>query len=206
MSSQHLNKVQWVRFRNDSGDVIPGGAVIKLTGFEADDENPFFKAEQSDAFGAQASHAINDNYSVGVDRYGLCCLGQLIPAVCESTDGTPAFGEVWGPRAGGWNLRKNTGGFRIMSEGYVGDESKTRALVLPEPWWRFRGTLVADSLKGTTATVNVFSLASDAYSDTGVDITNVYNELQDLTAGDAVYCEYEVNGASFRWRIYAWEC
>ena len=203
--SEQLRGIQWIKFRNDAGSTAPAGGILRVTGYNNDAEEPFLTIDQPNTFGAQYNHAINDDLDVASGEYGYCCLGQVVPALYDSADGTPAFGELWGPRASTWKLRKNTGGFRIMSEGYVVDNSRFRALVAPVPFTRFRGTLDADLAKGFSGNVSVSYLSSGAYSDTGVNLS-AFNGLTDLTTSTVVYCEIEANGASNRWRIYAWEC
>lgn len=46
--------------------------------------------------------------------FGLATIDFPAWALYETADGTPAIGEVWGPGANSWKLRKGKQGFRVM--------------------------------------------------------------------------------------------
>lgn len=125
-----LDKLPWSSFKNDGGSTAPGNGILRITGFVPDAEYPYFTVDQPNTFGAQNLHAINDTMAVSAGKRGRCVLGAVIPALYDSADGTPAPGELWGPRNGTWKLKKDTGGFRVL--GVVSTE-KALALVAPEP-------------------------------------------------------------------------
>ena len=207
---QPLDIIPWFWFQNgDAGD-MPANAVMKLTSWSAaDPEKPFFSAVKPTAFGAQFSHAINDNAVVGTGQWGRCYLMQTVPALYDDADGTPAFGEIWGPRDNTWKLKKNTGGFRIA--GTV-DTTNKYVLVQPYPFLDFRG--IADGTIGADArgTVSIYyrnaSTSSPFYTDTTVNMDNVVNDLDaSVSSGAMVRVRWEPRSdGTGDWVIYQADC
>lgn len=198
-----LQKLLWVKFRNDSGETIPAGGVLRLTGFVVTDpEEGFYTAAKPNTYGSQYSHALNDELPVGSGKYGRCCLGQTVPALYDSADGTPAFGENWGPRDATWKLKKNTGGFRILG---VVDSGRSFALVVPQPFIRFHGVTDAAIAKDASGTVSIY-YGTGAGTDSTVNFTSVYNSFGDVAITKDVEVVWEGDSAGTSWKIVAAEC
>lgn len=201
-----LSVLQRMRFRNDAGSQAPAFGILRVTGFVADAEEPYVTVGQPNTYGSQHSHAINDEVPVEPGKFGLCTLGLTVPALYDSADGTPAFGESWGPRASTWKLKKNTGGFRVLG---VTDSANHLVLVAQEPFLNFRGTANAAIAADTRGTASIFCRSGDtAYTDTTVDTpTNgVLNDLDvEVPSGATIECRFDpyVTGGTWTesWRI-----
>lgn len=205
MNSEPLRQIQWIKFRNDAGSTAPAGGVLRVTGYNDDAEEPFLTIDQSNTFGAQYNHAINDDLDVASGDYGYCCLGAMVPALYDSADGTPAWGELWGPRSGSWKLKKNTGGFRIACNSFVGVAADYRTLIRPEPFIRFHGVTDAAIAKDASGTVSIF-YGTGAGTDSTVNMSSVYNSYGDVAITKDVECLWDGDMAGTSWRIIAAEC
>ena len=180
----HLDKIQWVTFRNDAATTAVGGAILRITGFVVTDpENPFFTVDQPNTYGSQYLHAVNDETDVAAGSYGKCCLGQIVPALYDSGDGTPAFGEQWGPRSGTWKLKKNTGGFMVLG---VAVSSRSLVLVTPAPMLVLRGQPTADVAAAATGTLTIYTGAYGSEATTGVTMAGVKNNSSCTVKGSQI--------------------
>ena len=199
--SEQLRGIQWIKFRNDAGSTAPAGGILRVTGYNNDAEEPFLTIDQPNTFGAQYNHAINDDFDVASGEYGYCCLGQIVPALYDSADGTPAFGELWGPRASTWKLKKNTGGFRVRSTSTAGVSGDFRTLIYPEPFLYFRGVAAESITENTAGNVTVYiRTGATSYTSTSVTLS-VLNDLDvNIETGATVHCVCEEYGTSVFWR------
>ncbi len=105
--SQHAT-ARWLDFNNVSGEEIPAFAVLKITGL---DSNGFLTADQYDQFGAVYPTAINGAHAVANTKNGKCTMS--FPAWVKH-NGSPAFGESWGPVSGQWDARLRSIGFSVI--------------------------------------------------------------------------------------------
>jgi hypothetical protein len=152
-------------------------------------------------YGSQGLHALNGPQAVAAGASGLCTFAMPAPAVYETSDGTPAFGEKWGPRDGSWKLRKNTGGFQIAGSP---DATHGVVLVVASPMLSFVGKTDADHDKGATGTVSIYAGSLGSESDTGANMTDVYNRFADIASGKWVRCAWNHDGQ--QWELTAAEC
>lgn len=198
-----LEKVIWVPFLNNSGETVPANGILRITGFDpSDPETSKFTVAKPNTFGAQYSHAINDMAPVPAGEIGQCALGAMVPALYDSGDGTPAFGEIWGPRSGGWKLRKNTGGFLVVG---VANQASDLVLVVPQPFTRFRGVTAEAIAQDAVGDVDVYRRSgATSYASTGGTLEALNDLDVDIDAAGAV-CEVvfdglDTDGTPF-WRI-----
>lgn len=205
MTNEPLRHILWHKFRNDAGSTAPAGGILRITGFVTDDEEPYFTIDQSNTFGSQYNHGVNDDFDVESGDYGRFCLGAMAPALYDSADGTPAWGELWGPRSGSWKLKKNTGGFRVKSASYVGAAANYRTLVMPEPFIRFHGVTDAAIAKDASGTISIY-YGTGAGTDSTVNMISVYNSYGDVAISKDVECLWDGDVAGTAWRIIAAEC
>lgn len=208
MHDEPLRKINWIKFRNDAGSTAPAGGILRITGYNNDAEEPFFTVGRPNAFGSQYFHAVNDDLDVPDGSSGYCCLGQIVPALYDSADGTPAFGESWGPQSGTWKLKKNVGGFRILSTSSytAGITGEYRCLVAVDPFVRFRGVTDASIAKGASGTISIYYGTGGTYNDTTADMSSVYNDFGDVDSAKNVECVWEGDVAGVKWKIVAAEC
>jgi hypothetical protein len=207
----NVNNRPLIGFFNDSGSLIPPFGIVFTKGNKAQasdtKEGPAqgvcISVKTPDAFGCQYNALIADEANgVGYSDQKFGAAQQLPPfiALYESLDGTPGFGEAWGP-LNSFKLRKDTGGFRIMG---VYDASKTLALVIPEPMLEFVGKTPATINKGNAGTVNIFKGTLGAEVDTGQQMTGVWNRFADVFATKWVRVSW--NWHNNRWELTAAEC
>ena len=92
----------------------------------------------------------------------------------------------------------------ILAELSIADDAILEVLDFEQ---HIRGTMDGATLKGFAGTMSLFRRAAGVYVDTGKNLS-VFNELQDRSTTDIVYCEWErdIGGSDSRWKIYAWEC
>jgi hypothetical protein len=133
---QALN-LQWIEYYNDSGEEIPAFGVMRISGMRKKDGRPVIECKKPHTFGSQGQHRINGPVPVESSQYGVCLIGNHVAALYDTADGTPAFGESWGPRDGTWKLKKNTGGFRVLGNA---DTTNGVVVVVSVPMMLDRGT------------------------------------------------------------------
>lgn len=195
-------RVTGFEFRNDSGEEIPGFACVRITGMVKVGSRNILTVGKPNTYGSQYMHRFNGPTPVASGLYGVCYLGSQVPALYDTADGTPAFGESWGPRDATWKIKKNTGGWQI-----VGNSDSTAGVVLVErvPFLRFHG--VADSAINLDAsgTVSIF-YGTGAGTDSTVNMSSVYNSFGNVSSGKDVDCVWEYDVAGTAWKIVAAEC
>lgn len=110
---------------NDSGEEVPPHAPLRMTGT---DDDGVITVEAPDADGT-TDVLFNGPGAIAVDEYGTAyaAASPLVAALHEDDD-LPAAGDPIGCEAGGWYLRTDQAGFRVL--GTVGDRF---SLVTPEP-------------------------------------------------------------------------
>lgn len=193
-----------VPYRNDAGEQIPPFGILRLTGAVTVNSRPYLKAEKPDTYGSQYLHAINGPTAVESGDYGTCYVPAesfFVRAAYDTADGTPAFGEAWGPRSGTWKLKKNTGGFQI-----IGDPDSTNGTVLVArvPMLSFIGKTDASHAKGASGTISIYAGTLGSESDTTVNMSSVWNRYANVSSGKWVRCAWD-NDAQ-KWELVSAEC
>lgn len=191
-------------FRNDSSEQIPPFAVLRLTGLVVlEQARVVLTADKPNTFGSQYLCAVNGPTPVAAGKLGVCTREPGVAALYDSADGVPAFGERWGPRAGSWKLRKNTGGFVVHG---VTNSAARLALVAPDPFVRFRGLTDAAIDKAASGTVSIYAWNGTTFADTGENMPGVLNQFADIGAGKIVECTWQGDPAGQTWILVAAEC
>lgn len=195
---------EWVEFYNNSGEEIPPFACIRVSATITRNNRNGFYASKPNTYGAQFSHRFNGPTKVAAGNWGVCTIGPQSFALYDSADGSPGFGESWGPRSGTWKLKKNTGGFRILGNA---DTSNTVVWVQPFPMLRVHGQTDAAHAKDATGVVSIFyRSASGTYTDSGENFTNVLNSFCSITAANKdVEMVWDGGNGSDYWSIVAGE-
>lgn len=100
-----------VFFKNGSGETVPAFGAMRVTAYSATNRT---------ATVAKPSSASQDRYLVNGDQPvsdGGTGWAHRLDAIAEVlydvSDGTPAYGETWGPESGSWLIHKGKRGFRI---------------------------------------------------------------------------------------------
>jgi len=186
--SSALNSQRWP-VRNDSGEEIPPFACMRITGTIAMASGEIgFLVNKPNAFGAQYSHIFNGPIPIkasgtSTQINGEGTIGLAVAALYDSADGTPAFGQSWGPRDSTWKLKKNTGGFRVMDY-YTPDTANSVVVVQSVPMLSMIGKTDAPISSGTSGTVSIYwsSLGYGGLTDTTVNVI-AYNRFADVATG-----------------------
>lgn len=199
-SSGPLGDMHWREFRNDSGEEIPAFACMRITGAEVVSTGRVtLTVGKPNTFGAQYNHVFNGPLKVANGKYGLCTRSDGAAALYDSADGTPAFGESWGPRDATWKLKKNTGGFLIE---IVTNSNDKIAAVKSCPWTSFQGKCDAAIAKNAKGTVSIYYRSSlTAYTDTTVNMDDVLNSSCAAASGDYVHCVWERDASQPYWKM-----
>jgi hypothetical protein len=104
-----------IKFLNESGETIPGFAVMQVSGWEVDRAGQdYVKVTKPDGNGEV--FLLNSPFPVADDKIGRATDESFCYALYDDAD-TPAVDEAWGPEADSWKLKKDNSGFFI-----VGDE------------------------------------------------------------------------------------
>lgn len=202
-----LCDVPWFVFRNDAGELVPAFGVVRLTGVVVlEQARVVLTGAKPNAFGCQYQCAINGPTPVAAGKFGVCTQQGAVPALFEVSDGTPAAGERWGPRDAGWKLRKNTGGFAVVGVTNSGASGPALVLVQPAPMLAFVGKTDASHAKSSTGTISIYAGTLGSESDTGVNMTGVFNRFADVDSGKWVRCEWNPSSPGSDWELTAAEC
>src|SRR5437870_4694539 len=96
----------WPEFRNENASAVPAFGCMRVTDtMTLSDGRVMFKADQPSRYGCVGDCMINGPVDVaGLDgstySYGCCNRSGIILALYDIADGTPAYGDEWGPRSG----------------------------------------------------------------------------------------------------------
>lgn len=190
-----MNSRQWVEFKNGAGEDIPAFGCIRLSGLTIPETGRVTRTgNKPNTYGSQYLHAFNGPVVCKSGEYGMCVIGQEMVALYDSSDGTPAFGEKWGPRDATWKLKKNTGGFQIVG---VTNSTKALALVVQSPMLSFIGKTDSSHAKSASGTISVWAGTTiGSESDTTANIT-AYNRFAAVGSGKWVRCEWNNDAQQF---------
>jgi len=197
-----MSPLPWFEYRNDAAEEVPAFGVLRITGVAViEPGRVILTAARPDTFGSREQCALNGPLPVPVGKVGVGTRAAFAPARYETGDGFPLVGEKWGPRDGGWKLRKNTGGFRIVG---VTNLTKGLVLVQPSPMRMFLGKTDASHSKGATGTISIYAGPLGSETDTTADMPDVYNRFANVGSGKWVRCEW--NEDANAWELTAAEC
>lgn len=123
--------IRWLPFRNDSGETIPGGAVLRPTSVIDHDGAAIITVAKPNR--SSGLHYINGPFQVeayvgGNEGYGNCSGDLPLFALYDGAVDTPALGEEWGPKLNSWKLDEYGLGFVIIG-GAVGSGDSAKVFV-----------------------------------------------------------------------------
>ena len=197
---------------NSDSSTCPAFGVFRTTGLKAVEgvtssqmplPNLPINGAQPNTYGSQYTHFLNGPVEILTTRFGTFQDDdKMMIAAYDTSDGTPAAGESWGPRTGTWLLKKNTGGFMI-----IGNLNTTQgwALVKRVPFIRFHGVTDAAIAKDASGTVSIF-YGTGAGTDSTVNMSSVYNAFGDIAITKDCECVWEGDSAGVAWKIIQGEC
>jgi hypothetical protein len=192
----------WLPFKNETGETIPAGAILKVNDYDPETEN--FSVAKYDQFGAVYPTAVNDLVAVEDDDFGVMTFTFPALVLYDDTD-TPAFGESWGPVNGQWDARLRSVGFRVI--GIESADDKTM-LVDRVHELSFFGELDSGTVaQDATGTVSVHYYATATWTeetDSNHNVTCRNPTDTTISAGQRVGCNW--HGASNQWTMLPVTC
>ena len=193
----------WHEFVNNGASQIPAYGIVRATGVSiVEPGRVVLTVDQPNTFGCQANCLVNAPAAVNAGKHGYATRSGPLVALYDTADGTPAFGDAWGPRNGTWKLKKNTGGFFALG---VTNTSSGLGLFAPLPMHTFRGKTTAASIaKGSSGTINIYTGALGSETDSGQTMPNVYNRFANAAQGKWVTCGWNFDNQG--WELIDLEC
>jgi hypothetical protein len=191
-----------MQVRNDSGDVIPAFAAMRVTGVVEVKKETVFTVDQQDT--SDAPVLINGPTPIAVwdedhPDYGVAQPGPIVAAYFDTAD-SPAVGDELGPEDGEWKLTAAGSGWvylGALADENVGLFQASGGGVL------FENSITDEAIgKGGVGTVSIQDVASDGTeTDTGRNV-EARNRYADVAVGKKVGLVRK-NGV---WFLIAAEC
>lgn len=181
----------WCSYKNTSGDTVPGNGVIVLEDIEliaSGADRAYEAAKPSTTFGR--IFAASQPFGVASNKYGLCKFFGELELLYDDADGTPAFGETWGPKPGQFSLAKGYPGFTVLG---VSDSTNHILLAVREEVSTYIGKADAGINKGASGTVSIWIGTPGSESDSTVNISSCYNRTANISSGNWVTVQF-ING------------
>ncbi len=189
-------------FRNDSGETIPAGGIMRKTGTEVTDGAIVYVMNKpTTVLDNPYQWFVNLGIDIADDGHGWCSTFEDEPGPAYYLSGTITANDWWGPKPNQWNLERYHLGFRI--DGNADNGLVTIKQHVINPLW---GTLDGALAQGNSATVSVQCHNGSAWVDTTFNLTG-YDKLMatgatDLASGTWVVCNYY----SGRWWVQEAGC
>lgn len=176
-----------VPFYNQSGEIIPAYAVMRVTGVSVMGSVPIITvAKPSSTF--QRLYLVNGPLPVSgasnqEPNFGTWAEGAAF--VLYDDANTPAYGEEWGPSNGSWKIKKYRYGFHILGGATGGDTDLVgcRQAIVNE----FYGQTDGAHNKGSTGTISIFDGNN---VDTTDNLTSVQNRYGNVAITKKVTVRY----------------
>jgi hypothetical protein len=115
--------IRWLSFRNDSGEEVPGFAVLRPTGVISVEGQAVLTIAKPDSDGG-SFYFFNGPFPVKYGKFGSGTADFPCFAAYDDSD-APQVGDVWGAKSGQWTLKKGNSGFKI-----VGGATNGRVLIV----------------------------------------------------------------------------
>jgi hypothetical protein len=192
-----LDGQQWVEVKNNNAAQVPAYGIMRITGVSVvNTGRVVITVDQPNAYGDIGTCLINGPTPIPSGLYGMGTRMGIITAYYDNGDGTPAFGDFWGPRTGTWKLKKNTGGFFCL--GGPTNSGQNLALFVPSPMLIVRGTIASDAAPDSNSALTVYTGAYGSEATTGQSISNIRNASDcTLKSGSGA----RVHSAIFDWTV-----
>lgn len=191
-----------VQFVNNASETAPAYGVMRVTGVNSAGRVEVAKPNTT----LQRLYLVNGHKDVAAGKTGkgtwLTEFGhgkQFKYVLYNTSSGTPAYGECWGPKNGQWSLEKYRYGFTIIG-GNTGTGSEARTVCLQQLVNEFRGVTDSSVAKDATGTVSI-------YDGNKVDTTdNMSSVMQDFATTVASGKDVFVRWQGGKWAMTAAEC
>jgi len=186
-------------FRNDSGETIPPGGIMRQTGTEMHADDYLVRVMDKPATTEwKMPWYVNLGEEVEDGGYATCATFRAEAGQAYYLSGTIVVGDSWGPKGGQWNLERYYPGFRIVgneADGLVYVEQREPRILAAKADGggvsaRSSTTLGSDSgtviqyRNGTTISATTFTVTT-------------YNEAATAVEADAYLQIVDIDGAWF---------
>lgn len=149
-----MSQLQWLAFRNDSGSTVPAFGIVRVTDVADVTAGIVLVGAQPNTYGCQANCFVNSMHDVLDGEYGRCTRSPVLVGLYDDSDGSPAYGDAWGPQNGTWKLKKNTGGFFCL--GAPTNTTQFLALFSPVPMTTLEAQAASLTIAPGSPTMTVF--------------------------------------------------
>lgn len=164
-------KPEVVWFRNDNAATCPMGGVVRITGVVDVKDQILLTGDMPNGSISPPPLWIVSRGPVASGKIGSAVLFDMCRAAYNVADGTPAFGEVWGPQSGDWKLRKLLYGFEIL-----GRPADGLVTAVQMPWRRQELVQLAGSLTaGGAAAANPLHWTGTVWGAAPLDPISVWD-------------------------------
>lgn len=109
---QHVGHIHY--FRNDSGETIPAGGIMRKTGTELVDGALTYVMNKPTTSEYNPPWYVNLGRDIPDDDHGWCSTFEDEDGLAYYLSGTIVVGDSWGPKGGQWNLERYYPGFFIQ--------------------------------------------------------------------------------------------
>jgi len=135
---------------NDSGEVIPAFAAMRVTASLNEDGRTFYKVNKPDATTEwRLDYLINGPYEIEIGGYGCAQKGNHVRALGDGS--TRNYGFVWSPTASSWEFKPNPFG-NLMCAGSddIADDVLIGKIIQSERNFIAKSTSSITARSGTT--------------------------------------------------------
>jgi len=182
---------EWLPFRNNAGETVPGYSVIGIASSEADNLKSLHLVGAKPSTTFLRTYAITSPVDVASSQYGLATTVGKVEVKYDT--GTPAIGETWGPKPAQFTLSKSYSGFRVLG---ITDTTNKIMLVEPEPVAAYLGKADGAIAVAASGTVDIWIGTAGSETNSTVEITGCYNRTTAIASGDWVTVTY-LNGQPY---------
>lgn len=183
---------------NNSGEDVPAFGIMRIVSATTLGEAIVYEIGKPNST-FERFYLVNGPTTLAQSAYGPgYYLDREGRALYDSADGTPAYGQWWGPYPSSWKLRRHMYGFRIL-----GDANTTSTHVRCTQHIVMTGVLGktdASHAKSATGTVSVWK--GDHSADSGANISSVYNSFANVATTKWVKVDWNSETPG----LYAAEC
>lgn len=192
--SNLLLAIRWLPCRNDSGEEIPAGAALLISGVTIVDGRSVLAVEKPSHIW-QRRYALAGPWPIPAGAFGACTLEAPAWAWCD-TQITPQPGQSWGAKPGEWRLFPHRPGFTVLA-GLVNQ----RTLVMPQTVDQLLGKTDGTLGKGSSGLVSLWFGPPGNQTDSNFDVI-AWNQFANVAANRWVALGW-MHGA---WYLTAAEC
>lgn len=184
---------------------VPAWGVMRVTGVTLDEDNQprVDTAQPNTTFQRRYLVNLAQDGEDGSDGYyygGGVWLSHAGFVLYDIVDGSPVYGETWGPASGQWTVKKNRWGFDIVG-GVGGTGTESRVQAMQHTVNHVLGKTNAAHNKGASGTLNLYAGTLGSETTISMSVT-AWNRYVNLGSGKWAEADWVGGG----WSITAGEC